>query len=280
MGKGSRERQRGVRQKNNTSSDNRSGHIMSAKSDTVIKNRYVIEKEIDDGFYGEYLGFDIYSERKVAIKEYLPVVSDVVYCSPVHTLRICEIPDENNTLFVAGRPKYIEEGKALSKIQDENAIVKIYDSFKHNGTGYLVKEYLDGESLKDFIGRNGKMSPERAVEAMMPIINIMGKIHKKGILHTEICPQNIFVMGDGSLKLDVARRPAIMLDIRINIAAVVDGYSPFEQYSSKSIIGKYTDVYSIGAVLYKLITGETPPDAFERMNNYKKSGKEYAYTYP
>ena len=247
---------------------------LNIKPGTIIGDKYIVGKSIGSGGFGvTYIGWDTVLERKVAIKEYLP--SEFATRNYGQT-QVTVFSGEKADQFAIGRQKFVEEAKRLAKFKSENGIVKIYDSFEENETAYIVMEYLDGETLAKFIQREGKVSPEKAVEMMMPVIEALEAVNEAGIIHRDIAPDNILLTKTGEIKLiDFgAARYATTTHSKSLTVIIKPGYSAEEQYRSRGEQGPHTDVYSVGAVLYKLITGETPPDALERRATFQSKGKD------
>ncbi len=169
------------------------------KPGTIIGDKYIVGKSIgSERFESTYIGWDTVLERKVEIKEYLP--SEFATRNYGQT-QVTVFSGEKADQFAIGRQKFVEEAKRLAKFKSENGIVKIYDSFEANEAAYIVMEYLEGETLAKFIHREGKVSPEKAVEMLMPIIEILKKVHEMGIIHAGIFPNNIFLTKKGQIKL-------------------------------------------------------------------------------
>ena len=137
-------------------------------------------------------------------------------------------------------------------------------------------EYLDGITLKEYLKQNGKIPAEQAFEFITPLIESLDRVHAEGIIHRDIAPDNIMITTDGRVKLiDFgAASYATTTHSRSLTVIIKPGYSPEEQYRSRSDQGPHADVYSLGAVLYKMVTGQTPPDALERRANYENKGKD------
>ena len=241
---------------------------------SVLNGRYEVGRVLGSGGFGvTYIAWDPILRIKVAIKEYLP--SEFSTRAEGQT-RVTVFTGEKERQFNDGMSKFIDEAKRLAKFQNESGVVKIFDSFKANGTAYIVMEYLDGETLADRLKREKTIPADEAIQIMMPVIESLNHVHEAGILHRDISPDNIFLTKDGKTKLiDFgAARFATTTHSRSLTVIIKPGYSAEEQYRSRGDQGPHTDVYSVGAVLYKMITGVTPPDALERRASYEKKHKD------
>ncbi len=240
----------------------------------VLHNRYLIGRVVGYGGFGvTYLAWDNRLEQKVAIKEYLP--GEFSTRMPGQT-RITVFNGEKREQFHDGLKKFMEEAKKLAKFQNESGIVKVFDSFEENMTAYIVMEFLEGETLTSFLNRVGRVDEDQAIEMLTPVMNSLNVVHQAGILHRDIAPDNIFLTTKGEVKLiDFgASRFATTSHSRSLTVIIKPGYSPEEQYRSNGDQGPHTDVYSIGATLYKMITGKTPAEAMERRANLEKNNKD------
>ena len=241
---------------------------------TILQDRYIVGRVIGYGGFGvTYIGWDGKLEKKVAIKEYFP--SEFSSRIPGQTALVV-FGDEKRKQFYDGLEKFVDEAKRLAKFQNEDGIVKVFDSFTENGTAYIVMEYLDGENLKTMLEREKSIPEEKAIQMMLPILDSLDNIHKQGIIHRDISPDNVFITKSGDVKLiDFgASRYATTSHSRSLTVVVKQGYSPEEQYRSRGDQGPHTDVYSLAATLYKMITGKTPPDAMERRSQKEGLNKE------
>ena len=240
---------------------------------SLLSNRYLIGKVLGFGGFGvTYLAWDHVLQQRVAIKEYLP--SEFATRAAGKT-EVTVFSANKAQQFADGMRKFVEEAKRLAKFQNEPGIVRIYDSFEANNTAYVIMEFLDGETLDDYLKRVGKVSVEQAIDMLSPVIKSLEAVHKAGVIHRDIAPDNIFLTHDGKVKLiDFgAARYATTSHSRSLTVIIKPGYSPEEQYRSRGEQGPHTDVYALAAVLYRMITGETPPDALERrayLENKKK----------
>ena len=241
---------------------------------TYLKNRYIIGKVIGSGGFGiTYIAWDTLLKTKVAVKEYLP--SEFSTRSSGQT-KVTVFTGDKTVQFTDGKDKFVDEAKRLAKFQNESGIVKIFDSFEENNTAYIIMEYLDGCTLGEYLDMNGKMDADKAIELITPVIESLNSVHEVGIIHRDVAPDNIFVTKNGDVKLiDFgASRYATTSKSRSLSVLIKPGYSPEEQYRSRGDQGAHTDVYSLAATLYKMITGVTPPDALERRAFYEKKKKD------
>ncbi len=248
------------------------GYIEGTKADeathmnpgSMLYGRYIIGKVLGFGGFGvTYIGWDTKLEQKVAIKEYLP--SEFSTRMPGEAT-VTVFGGEKNEQFLDGLDKFVDEAKRLANFQNEAGIVKVFDSFKENNTAYIIMEYLEGETLTSYIEREGNIPEEEAIKMLTPVMVSLQTVHEKGILHRDIAPDNIFILKNGDVKLiDFgASRYATTSHSRSLTVIIKPGYSPEEQYRSRGDQGPHTDVYALAAVMYKMITGITPPDALER----------------
>lgn len=232
---------------------------------TLLAGRYTVGQVLGFGGFGvTYIGYDNVLERKVAIKEYLP--SEFSTRIPGQT-EVTTYAGERTEQFNSGLTKFLDEAKTLAKLQSANGVVQIYNSFQENNTAYIVMEYLEGKTLKTYLEETEKIPVEEAKKILHPIITALKEVHALGIIHRDIAPDNIFLTNDGRVKLlDFgASRFATTSHSKSLSVIIKQGYAPVEQYRSRGDQGPWTDVYSLSATLYKMITGITPEDAMERV---------------
>lgn len=253
--------------------------LLHIDAGTVLAERYLIGNALGFGGFGvTYIGYDRKLKRRVAIKEYLP--SEFA----TRALHQPEVMINNNEKkkqqFSDGMKKFIDEAKSLAKLSSLDGIVHIYDSFEANNTAYIVMEYLEGETLATFMKREKMVPEEHAVEIISPVLQTLEEVHRRGIIHRDIAPDNIFLARgqDGKTHVKLidfgASRYASTSHSKSLTVLIKPGYSPAEQYQSNGEQGPFTDVYAVAAVLYHLVTGVRPEDAFERRTQLQSGGKD------
>ncbi|MCD8083701.1 MAG: PASTA domain-containing protein [Clostridiales bacterium] len=236
---------------------------------TVLENKYIVGKVLGFGGFGiTYVGWDYLMQRKVAIKEYLP--GEFATRMPTQ-IPVTIYSGEKEEQYKEGLAKTIEEARRLARFESVPGIVQIYDCFEANNTSYIIMEFLEGMTLKDYLKQHGRMSPEQAIHVTKQIASAMESVHREGILHRDIAPDNIYVLNpdepdDLRVKLlDFgAARYATTKHSKSLSVIIKPGYAPEEQYRSRGDQGTWTDVYALAATLYKMLTEVTPEDAMER----------------
>ncbi|MCR4641775.1 MAG: protein kinase [Lachnospiraceae bacterium] len=230
---------------------------------TVLNGKYVIGKVLGEGGFGiTYLGLDLILKMRVAIKEYFPV-----QCASRDTTSgagndISIIKGEREYIFQKGFEDYVKEARRLASLEELSGIVKVYDFFHANNTAYLVLEYIDGITLKEWFQQGKQNGWKQALELMRPVIRSLATVHRNGIIHRDISPDNIMLRKDGSITLiDFGAAREFANDGKSLTVALKRGFAPPEQYQTHGDQGPWTDVYAICATLYRLISGRVLPDA-------------------
>ena len=249
---------------------------------TRLIGRYTIEGVLGQGGFGiTYLGIDELHEKKVAIKEFFPqgiVTRNIEYQD---TVTVTFVGEKDN--YEKGKERFLKEARTMAKFSKDEGIVKALDFFEINNTAYIVMEYLEGITLKQYLRENQRIAPEDLIELLVPLIESLDEIHSQGMIHRDISPDNIMVLPDGRIKLmdfGAARDYTEFGEKSLSIV-LKPGYAPPEQYQTHGIQGPWTDIYALCATMYKCITGENPPDAIERvMDDSLKKISEFGITIP
>ena len=232
---------------------------------TVLDDRYVIGKMLSyNGEGASYICYDTVSKCKCVCREYMPDA-------------LCERETKTGNIIVnpaclAKYKTYMSEfadiNKTLSKMRNLNKISTAKDMFYANNTTYIILEYVEGVSLKKFLQTNtGFLSWEQVKKLFMPLFTTLNIVHKSGIIHRGISPENIIVTTDCELKLTGFSISSIRTSNTGLIPEFYSGYTAPEQYDSLEWQGTWTDVYSLAAVIYRILTGCVPLDGLTRMKN-------------
>ena len=246
---------------------------------TEIANRYIIGKSLGQGGFGiTYIAWDNKIQKTVTIKEFFP---NALSTRGSGEVSVSCFNDRAEAHFKEGMKKMLDEGRRLSKFTDNENIVDVYDFFEENNTSYIVMEYLSGKDLKQFLEeKGGKLDPEEAVKIILPILNALSDMHKAQLIHRDVAPDNIFLCDNGKIKLLDFGSARLAVDENEKSLSIMlkHGFAPKEQYSSRSNQGPWTDVYAVCATLYKMITGEVPPDSIDRKSDSLKPLSAFGVT--
>ncbi|MDX1432913.1 MAG: serine/threonine-protein kinase, partial [Gammaproteobacteria bacterium] len=218
------------------------------------------------GFGITYLALDTNLNHEVAIKEFLPTelamrASD----SSIHP-----ISDDHTDTFTWGLNRFITEAQTLAQFRHPN-IVLVHSVFEANGTAYMVMEYEKGESLEQAYVQRRLTTEDELLSILFPLMDGLERIHGAGFVHRDIKPKNIYLRDDGRpVLLDFgSARQALGVETRTLTTLVSPGYAPFEQYNAtrdSDKQGPWTDIYALGATIYRGMSGKSPVDALARAN--------------
>lgn len=235
---------------------------------TVLNARYIIGQTLGAGGFGiVYKAWDNEMEMVVAIKEFYPsgLVTRTAGSGRIHLVAKNRADD-----FEAGKRRFAAECAGTAHIdrqyRDNPALVHDVSYFDYNGTSYLVMEYLQGETLTSYVKENGSIPLEDSLNVISAILGAVRDIHSAEVYHRDISPDNIIVCYDGSVRLiDFGAARFGKHHRSENPERVMKpGYSPPEQYQFNDNTGIHTDIYSLGATLYFMLTGLKPDEATNR----------------
>lgn len=235
---------------------------------TVISEKYMVGRVLGQGGFGiTYLAWDLLLSRKLAIKEYFPRE----ICSRGRDeISVQPLTQRNQRDYEYGLAKFVEEGRNLARFRDYPGIVSLLDFFEANGTAYIVMAYMEGMTFKQYLEeQGGKVNFDQAVTILNPVMDALREVHRVGMLHRDISPDNIYLNRDRQVKiLDFGATRYAMGDRSQNLTVVIKpGYAPLEQYSSGGKQGPWTDVYAVGATFYRALAGKQPSEAPDRLTN-------------
>lgn len=235
---------------------------------TLVGNRYEIGISIGSGGFGiMYKAWDRVLEKEVAVKEYYPI--GLVNRAPGQK-HITIYSGRGRKEFEHGKLRFLEEAKNMAKFDNHPNIVAVYDFFEENNTAYFVMEFLEGIDYKHYIEQQGGSVPiEYALEITKVVLKALSEVHKHGIVHRDISPDNIFLCRDGRIKLidfGTARFSSKEEEMLRSVEVKWE-YAPPEQYQKKSRQGPWTDVYAVGAMFYKAITNAELQSSQDRVED-------------
>lgn len=234
---------------------------------SVLNGKYTVGYALGEGGFGiTYIGLDNSLQIKVAIKEFFPkgivgrnsnVTSDVS----------CLSADNSSELFNAEKAKVINEARILAKFSKERGIVNVREYFEANNTAYIVMEYLEGQTLEECLGKSGPMSADSAFSLLLPAMKVLSLLHKEGVVHRDISPDNLMFDGNQIKLLDFGAAREVLYSTSKSFSVILKhGYAPEEQYRRKGNQGSWTDVYALCATLYYCITNVVPDTSLDRMH--------------
>lgn len=246
---------------------------MELKSQTILQGgRYVIHGVLGRGGFGvTYLAEQVMAKRKVCIKEFFP---KDYYTRGDDTRSLMLASQGFATSMNRYKEKFVKEAQTIAALDHHN-IIPIYDVFEENNTAYYVMEYIDGESLSDVIKRRGALSESEAVDYICQAGSALEYLHDRRIMHLDVKPGNIMVRRKDNRVVLIDFGLSKHYDAQSGEATsttpvgVSHGYAPLEQYKQGGVstFSPETDIYSLGATLYCLLTGQRPPEAALLIND-------------
>ena len=244
---------------------------MYLNNGALLKNgEYRIEKVLAAGGFGiTYLAMQVALGRKVAVKESFMKE----HCNRDSGNSYVSVPSVGSKEQVEHfKEKFLKEARLIASFDHSN-IIRIHDVFEENGTAYYVMEYLEGESLSTLVARCGAIDEQVALRYTRQVADALAEVHAGNLLHLDVKPANIMLNKKGE---------AVLIDFGISkhydetgsqtssaAVGISEGYAPLEQYEAGAL-GSFTpatDIYSLGATLYFLVTGQRPPKAGDVMND-------------
>lgn len=234
---------------------------------------YTIQDVLGQGGFGiTYLAYDNNLKSSVAIKEYLP--SGLAMRDSDSTIQ--PLSDGHRNDYRWGLKRFLTEARTLTQFDHDN-IVRVLTVFELNQTAYMVMRYEEGKALHTLLPKGATLDEKWLKRMITPITGGLSKVHTAGFIHRDIKPANIFIRADQSpVLIDFgSARQAFGSATRTLTAMVSPGYAPFEQYHAKSDQqGPWTDIYGLGATLYRATAGQAPVDALERSESILNESRD------
>lgn len=238
----------------------------SLQAGTILQECYRIEEVLGEGGFGiTYMAKQLESNTKVAIKEYFP--AELATRTDADSDQNLHIFRGENEEFEKGKERFLKEAGILRQFHYLEGIVPVLDCFEGNQTAYIVMEHIEGITLKQYIMDNGSLRFNELLDLLKPVMKLLIKIHKQGLIHRDISPDNLMIGMDNHIRLiDFgAARSADEKYKKANTVILKAGYAPPEQYLSDGKQGPWTDVYALTATMYMALTGKTPLDSVARL---------------
>lgn len=243
---------------------------------TLLAGRYLTGAVLGEGGFGiTYIGWDLQMQCRIAVKEYFPPGIATRDTVTGMSSAVAPMTGEAGQHYSLGLRSFEREGRALARFRDFPGIVSVRDFFRTNRTAYIIMEYVAGVNLKQYLSARKKHGagpvPEREILQMMrPVLRSLERVHREGIVHRDISPENIIKGQDGNITLiDFGAARDINADDTGYTVVLKRGYAPLEQYRSHGRQGPWTDVYAVCATMYELASGIQPQDAMDRVYDDK-----------
>ena len=240
---------------------------LALKPGSILNGRYTVGRVLGQGGFGiTYLAFDDRKKQRAAIKEYLP--ADFATRVPGNS-SVQIYSGNRNEFFEFGKEQFLSEAKTLAEFIGDEHVVRIHRYFEENATAYFEMEYVDGLSLDKYMAEKcGRLSVGEAGLLLLPLMDSLGRVHEKGIIHRDVAPDNIIVEKSGNAKLidfGAARYSTGEKSKSLDVV-IKHGFAPREQYARHGRQGPFTDVYAMAATFYYVVTGRIPPDSIDRLD--------------
>ena len=251
--------------------------LVMSQETNVLSNgyrlqEYSIESVLGTGGFGiTYKARDTHLDAWVAIKEYFPAEwsyrgADGATVHPNSQGQVI-IPEVQTSGYEWGLDRFLDEARVLARVLHPY-VVRVRRYFRANGTAYIVMDYEEGEPLSALLRRQTLLSEQQLRGLLQEVLPALEAVHEEGYLHRDLKPSNLYIRArDGCVMLiDFgAARQSLSQRSKSITGLVTPGYSPPEQYVTRSDrYGPWTDIYALGAVLYRCTIGKPPIEAPDR----------------
>ncbi len=234
---------------------------------TVLKGKYLVGRVIGEGGFGiTYVGYDLDLEIKVAIKEFCP--GSVAGREATDSVTIMPFGTREKEVYESEKEKFINEAKRLAKFRKLEGVVSVLDYFRENNTAYIVMDYIEGVTLKQYCKMlNAPMRWDELLGLVRPVLKSLGEIHAAGMIHRDISADNIMISKDKKSVYLIDFGTARAWEDGTLSAYEKDFYTPWEQTSETIEQGPWTDVYALCATIYYCMTNRRLPLVSDRHGN-------------
>jgi hypothetical protein len=235
---------------------------------TILHGQYLLGRVLGQGGFGiTYLAWDLNLDNAVALKEFLP--TDFASRATGQSL-VTPYGDDGRLNFDYGLDAFEAEARTLARCYILPGVVDVLTYFRENGTGYIVMHYMAGRTLREHLRQRGSPLPfDEAVTVMLPVLAALQEVHRLGLVHRDISPDNIYICDSGRVcLLDFgAARNAVRDRSKSLSVQFKEGYTPEEQYRRHGQQGPWTDVYAAAATMYRVMTGVAPTASLDRLTS-------------
>ena len=224
---------------------------------TLVHARYRVERVLGEGGFGvTYQVTDLKENRIAAMKEYMP--ADIALRRPYGNE--VQPKPEYVEAYQKFRDKFLEEARIIYRFRGHPNIIDVNHLFYDNNTAYYVMEYINGKDLDRHLrDRGGRLSWKELQPIMGQVANALQEVHRSGMIHCDISPDNIFLLDGGQVKLIDFGAAKSVLHGQSSMILLKRGFAPPEQLYSGGNLGPWTDVYAMAVTLYRAYTGKMPP---------------------
>ena len=233
---------------------------------TPIGNKYILGKVLSSNSEGAtYMAYDLDRNTPVIVREFLP---EKFIERTFGTYEIT-VKEQWRDYYYTYLKKFLDLWRQLARVRGLSALVPVMDIVEENNTAYVITEYIESITLREFLLRSqtGYLNWEKAKVLFMPVLSTLSTLHKMGITHNGINPDNLLIGRDGKLRLSGFSIAEARIEGSELAPEFFEGYTPIEQYGYNYENGCWSDVYSFCAVIYRALVGSVPQDAVSRSMN-------------
>lgn len=233
---------------------------------TTIYKDFVVEDILGKGGFGiTYLITNQDNQKQLALKEYFPFQ----FAMRRNDSLFVTVEDKDVDLYEKGKRRFVKEAAVLKEFQYLSGIVKVWDCFEEHNTAYIVMDYIDGVTMKEYVSCHGKMEYDELLTLMTPVLKSLAVLHRHGVIHRDISPDNLMVGMDNAMYLIDFGSAKELEYGRTTTVLLKAGYAPPEQYLYDGELGAWTDIYAVCATMYIALAGKAPVDAVARLQGEK-----------
>lgn len=231
---------------------------------TLLDGHYLVGAVVNMTGEGmSYIAMDRANSRKVVVREYLPST----LCGRAADSDRVTVRENCQHIYEDYLSDFLDISRAVSRLSDVQSIAHVLDIFEANNTAYAVYEYVAGRTLGELVERANRLTWEEARPLFLPLISALVEAHSIGLVHFAVNPDNVIMTRDSRLVLTGFAVPDSRIAETELRPELCDGFSALEQYSINGNKGKWTDVYSVCALMLFALTGKCPPPATARAQN-------------